>query len=266
MNKKITILVATHKPYPMPKDDMYLPVLVGAREKENIRLEVPYVRDDSGKNISAKNPYYCELTALYWGVNNLKSDYIGLVHYRRHFCLKKRGSTEAQRIAHVLNRAEAEALLKKNDIILPKLRHYHIETVYNHYAHTLYSEPLKETRKIIAEKYPAYLKEFDKLHKRTSAHMFNMCIMKREILKNYCKWLFNILSELERRVDSSSYTAFHKRFYGRISEILLDVYINKNGLDYIEIPVMDTQRVNWFKKGSSFLAAKYKGKKYDKSF
>ena len=266
MNKKITILVATHKPYPMPKDDMYLPIFVGAKGKEDIDLRKPFARDDSGKNISEKNPYYCELTALYWGINNLKSDYIGLVHYRRHFCARKRGTTEAEKIAHVLKQKEAEELLKKADIILPKLRRYHIETVYNHYVHTLYSEPIQETRKIIAEKYPDYLKEFDRLRKRTSAHMFNMCIMERKILKNYCAWLFDILSELEKRVDADKYTDFHKRFYGRISEVLLDVYINKNGLKYVEAPTMDVQRVNWFHKGRSFLAAKYRGKKYDKSF
>jgi hypothetical protein len=31
-----------------------------------------------GDNISAKNPYYCELIAQYWGCRNLKADYIGL--------------------------------------------------------------------------------------------------------------------------------------------------------------------------------------------
>ena len=45
----------------------------------------------------------------------------------------------------------------------------------------MYVEPLDETGKIIEEKYPEYLNEFKKLHKRTSAHMFNMFIMKKEI-------------------------------------------------------------------------------------
>ena len=89
--------------------------------------------------------------------------------------------------------------------------------------------------KIIKEKYPEYLNEFNKLHKRTSAHMFNMFIMKKEILNQYCEWLFDILFELEKRVDVSKFDNFHARFYGRISELLLDVWINKNNFKYVFI-------------------------------
>ena len=48
----------------------------------------------------------------------------------------------------------------------------------------MYIEPLAETQKIIKEKYPEYLEEFNKLHKRTSAHMFNMFIMKKRNIKS----------------------------------------------------------------------------------
>ena len=86
----------------------------------------------------------------------------------------------------------------------------------------MYIEPLEETKKIIEEKYPSYLPEFEKLHKRTSAHMFNMFVMKKSILNDYCTWLFDILFELEKRVDITKYDAFHARFFGGVSELLLD--------------------------------------------
>ena len=57
----IKVVVATHKEYEMPSDEMYIPVQVGAAEKESIG----YQRDDEGENISLLNPYYCELTGLY---------------------------------------------------------------------------------------------------------------------------------------------------------------------------------------------------------
>ena len=56
----IKILVATHKDYRMPKDSMYLPIHVG---KEQSLLSLPFTADNTGENISSKNPYYCELTA-----------------------------------------------------------------------------------------------------------------------------------------------------------------------------------------------------------
>ena len=96
--------------------------------------------------------------------------------------------------------------------------------------------------------------------------MFNMFIMKKEILNDYCDWLFDILFELEKRADSSKYDSFHARFYGRVSELLLDVWINTNGYKYKEVKVISMEKVNWWKKGTSFLKAKFLGKKYEKSF
>ncbi len=259
----IKVVICTHKPYPMPEDEMYLPLNVGANGKESIG----FVCDNTGDNISSKNAYYSELTGLYWSWKNLSAEYIGLAHYRRHFTLTNRIPKEASdKFNVVLSEAEAERLLEKTDVILPKKRNYYIENLYDHYAHTLHVEPLDITGQIIKEKYPEYLPEFERLHKRTSAHMFNMFIMKKELLDKYCTWLFDILFELEKRVDVTQYDAFHARFFGRVSELLLDVWINTNSIDYEEVKVMDMEDVNWFKKGVSFLMAKFTGKKYDKSF
>lgn len=261
--KNIKVIVATHKKYQMPKDQVYLPLQVGKEGKETLGYE----EDNKGDNISNKNSYFCELTGLYWAWKNLNVDYVGLVHYRRYFTNARRlPKTEAEKFECVLDKNDIEKILENTDIILPKKRKYYIENLYSHYEHTMYIEPLDETRKIIEEKYPDYLDEFDKIHKRTSAHMFNMFIMKKDILDKYCAWLFDILFELEKRIDVTQYDAFHARFFGRVSELLLDIWINKNNLTYEEVKVMDMQNINWMKKGTAFLLAKFTGKKYKKSF
>ena len=96
--------------------------------------------------------------------------------------------------------------------------------------------------------------------------MFNMFIMKKDILNDYCEWLFDILETLENSIDSTQYDSFHSRFYGRISELLLDVYIRKNNIKYKEIKFIYMEKINYWKKISSFLKAKFKGEKYGKSF
>ncbi len=256
---KISVVVATHKKYKMPKYKSYLPLHVGCEGKESLEFK----GDNTGDNISKKNSNFCELTGLYWAWKNLKDDYIGLVHYRRYF----KGNSKSKDIfERILSDKEIGDLIKSNDIILPKKRNYYIETLYSHYEHTMYVEPLDITGKIIQEKYPDYYKEFELLKKRTSAHMFNMFIMKRDILNEYCTWLFDILFELEKKVDNSQYDSFHGRFYGRVSELLLDVWLNTKGYTYKEVPLLNIEKVNWIKKGSSFLKAKFFGKKYDKSF
>lgn len=262
--KKVKVIIATHKKYDMPKDKLYLPLHVGASINKK---DLGYIKDNTKKNISKKNLYYCELTGLYWAYKNLKDDYIGLAHYRRHFTLSNKSyKTPQERLDNVLTLKQVNKLLKSTDVILPKKRNYYIENLYDHYKHTMYIEPLDETRKIIEKKYPKYLKEFDRLHTRKSAHMFNMFIMKKDILDNYCEWLFDILEELEKRVDVKKYDTFHARFYGRISELLLDVYINTNNISYKEVKVIDIENINWLKKGTSFLKAKFFGKKYEGSF
>ena len=263
--KNVKILIATHKQYFVPKDNIYLPIHVGADSNKN---KTTFIDDNTGENISNKNPYFCELTGLYWAWKNLKGvDYVGLVHYRRYFTMsKKKYKTEEEKFKHVLTTEEADKLLENNNIILPKLRKYYIENLYNHYKHTMYIEPLDIAGQIIIEKYQQYYDEFEKLHKRTSAHMFNMLIMKKEILNDYCTWLFDILFELEKRIDISQYDAFHARFFGRVSELLLDVWINTNNISYEEVKVIDMENINWWKKGLAFLQAKFFGKKYGKSF
>lgn len=264
--KDIKLIICAHKKYQTPIDNMYLPVQVGAEGKEIIE---EFTQDNTGDNISFKNPAFCELTGLYWAWKNLDADYIGIVHYRRYFTVKTSiPKTEDEKFKIVLSQEECEKLLEENDVVLPNLRKYYIENLYDHYKHTLYVEPLDITKEIIDDKYPEYSEEFDKLHTRTSAHMFNMFVMKKELLDEYCTWLFDILFELESRMKKFGieYDAFHSRFYGRVSELLLDVWINVNDIKYSQARVIDMQNINWFKKGTSFLESKFFGKKYDKSF
>ena len=138
----IKILIATHKKYHMPMDDVYLPVRVGSVLAKD---DFGYQRDDIGDNISEKNPYFSELTALYWGWKNLKADFFGLAHYRRHFSCKK----SKWKFASILTSAEAEALCSKYDVILPKKRNYYIESLASHYKHTHDIEHLELTREIL---------------------------------------------------------------------------------------------------------------------
>ena len=112
-----TIVVATHKPYRMPSDPCYLPLHVGRAGKEDIGFS----GDDTGENISQKNPFYCELTGLYWLWRNVDSDYKGLVHYLRHFGGSGKSKDPWKRI---LTQGELEALLKVQDVLLPRKRRY----------------------------------------------------------------------------------------------------------------------------------------------
>ncbi|CAI3382167.1 hypothetical protein CIRMBP1210_01239 [Enterococcus cecorum] len=267
----VKIIVATHKKYEMPKDSMYLPLHVGAEGKKDSRgldLDLGYIKDNSGDNISKLNSSFCELTGLYWGWKNIECDYLGLVHYRRHFSLRNKNEFD-----NVITFGELSRYLGKIRVFVPKKRKYYIETLYSHYAHTHYAEHLDETRKLIEQKYPSYLSHYDKVIKQTYGYMFNMMIMDRELISDYCEWLFDILFALQNHVDESKLDSFQARFYGRVSEILFNVWLEEkihsrkiDSSEIMEISHIHMERINWLKKGIAFLKAKFFSKKYSGSF
>ena len=262
--KNIKILIATHKTHVMPSDaEIYFPIHVGAEGNEDIG----YCRDNTGENISTLNPYYSELTGLYWAWKNLEVDYLGLVHYRRYFTENVKRYYEGINIDKVvLTKEQIDSLLNENQVIVPKKRNYYIETLYSHYDHTFDGMHLDIARKIIADQTPEYLNAFDLVMKQTSGYMFNMFIMKKELLDEYCSWLFPILFELQNRIDVSNLTAFEARLFGRVSELLFNVWLEQNKYKVKEVPFFDAFEVNWIKKGGAFLKAKFFKKKYKESF
>ena len=260
----VKIIVATHKEVKMPQDgSLYFPIHVGSEGKPDIG----FIGDNTGDNISSLNPFYCELTGLYWAWKNLDYDYLGLVHYRRYFTNKSQTYNENINMDDViLSRSNIETLLEKSDIIVPKKRKYYIETLYSHYDHTLNGEHLDLARKIIEKKSPEYLSSFDKVMKQRSGYMFNMFIMKKELLDDYLPWLFLILDTMYEQMDLTNYTPFESRLFGRVSELLFNVWLDKKGITPEEVPFMYMEKIDLFEKGKSFLMAKFFGKKYGQSF
>ena len=247
--KDIKIIVVSHKAYSMPDDPIYIPVEVGAANRSQHFFSH---RDDRGEdNISAKNKNYCELTGIYWAYKNLDYDVLGLVHYRRYF--RKRNFFVSKKLQNVISSKEIENKLSKADFILPKKRHYYIETNYSHYVHAHKAEPLDKTREIIQKDYPSYLSAFDHRRKKRSGHYFNRFIGNKEVVKGYLDWVFDILFKLEKEIDVSSYSDYDQRVFGFISERLLDVYIEVNHLKFVEQKYDFREHQNWFKKGFAFL-------------
>ena len=251
---KIVVLIACHKPYELPRDDCYLPVEVGAALHD--RAIPGLLPDNTGDNISVKNKSFCELTGLYWAWKNLDADYIGLVHYRRYF---SNGHILQNKKARILSGEALRKELSKCDVLLPKPRHYWIETNYSQYAHAHHAIDLDTTRTILAERHPDCLPVFDASMKCTVGHRFNMFVMRRDLLDAYCAWLFDVLFELEQRLDVSAYSSYDARVFGFVAERLLDVWIETNRVPYTELPVLNMENQHWLRKGTQFVMRKIKG-------
>ena len=92
-------------------------------------------------------------------------------------------------------------------------------------------------------------------------------------LRETMEKLRSILEELETRIDDSLLDAFEGRLYGRISEIIFNVWLDRQietgaiSTSSVKVlPLVYIEKVDWFRKGVSFLKAKFFNKKYTGSF
>lgn len=245
------ILVASHKSYPMPADTLYQPILVGANRHE--QLPTGFWADDQGKNISTLNPYFNELTALYWAKYQLTSeDVIGLAHYRRFL-----GRRPSHHYQDLLTEAEIRQALGQADILLPKERHYYIESQESHYRNAHLVEPFQVMRTVIQTDYPEFEPAFEKMARASHAHLFNMSIMPQAYFQDYTNFLFGVLTAVQKQIPYTTYQGQDARVFGFLGERLLDPWLYTRGLSFKEYPLVTTEKTNWFKKGSAFLGRKF---------
>lgn len=205
------IYVMTHKEYVKPEDDMYISMHVG----HALGNEFGYLADDTGDNISSKNRNYCELTGMYWLWKNVQCDIVGICHYRRYFVKNE----------DFITKQYIEEILKAYDLIIPNSGTTQYANNMEHYEKMHSKADMLMCREVVLEKYPEYIGAFDLCMNTNLASLANMVITRKEIFDEYCEWLFDVLFEVERRVDISEYDSFQARIFGYLSERLFRVWL-----------------------------------------
>ncbi len=251
--KNVKLLICYHKPATLFKDEIFTPIHVGranARKKatpgdKNYQwLLDNMIGDDTGENISDRNGCYNEMTSLYWAWKNYDKlgnpDYIGLMHYRRHFVFR-----EDEKIVYNIENFDEESYLREINYSPEKVYNMlegcdfitHIGkviNVYNHYIENHRQEDLDLAVDIMLEKYPEYKEITKEYFAGDYSNFCNMFIMNKKLFFQYCEWIFDILEEFEKRVDVSE-----KRFF--ISERLTGIFIAKlmadKSLKYKVLPI-----------------------------
>jgi hypothetical protein len=155
-----------------------------------------------------------------------------------------------------------EKILQKFPVILPRKRNYFIESNYSQYIHAHHAADLEAAEKVITEKFPEYLPAYHKVMKRTTGYRFNMCIMRKDLLDEYCEWLFAVLAETEKILDISGYDTYDARVFGFLGERLLDIYIEHHQPPLTTLPVTNLESQHWGRKAVNFLLRKFTNGKY----
>lgn len=241
---KIEVLVCAHKEARLPSHPYFLPIQAGAALRSHID---GYQPDDEGENISARNPHFCELTCHYWAWKNLKdTSIVGLNHYRRYFDFKRQWaqfSADKHFVAtdDFLSRPyffpDLEETLHDYDIILPTRRHWRVSNT-RQYGDYHIADDWETLRQIIKERSPQYTAAFEKTMDRgNTSSGYNMFITRWKLFDAYSEWLFDILFEIERRVPPTA-DPVQSRIYGYMSERLLNVFCEQQGLRIRYVPLI----------------------------
>lgn len=187
------------------------PLQVGAAlTEERVALKT----DDQGVNISGKNVNYCELTALYWiWKNEMEKDpdsdsYYGLFHYRRLLDMKEND-------LFYLKENDVDVVLPYPTICEPDILEHHERYVK--------PEDWEAMLQSVKELQPEYYAAFPEIFKQRYMYNYNIIFARKDVLTDYCRWLFPILERTEE-LSVPKGTERADRYIGYLGENLLTLY------------------------------------------
>ena len=179
--------------------------------------KIAELNDALGDNISDKNGNYSELTGLYWIWKNAlqklnERGYCGLAHYRR-----------------MLELSEDDLLrLVDNDIdvVLPYPMSYE-PNIEAHHLRYLSDSEWDAVLHALEELQPDYSEAFKDILNQEYFYNYNVILAKKDVLDDYCSWLFSLLFRIEENNDPNKEKE-PNRYMGYVGETLETLYFMYN--------------------------------------
>lgn len=232
-------------------NQLYIPVRCGAYydKRENITM----IGDNTGDNISEKRLNFNEFTVMYWAWKNVDADYYGLCHYRRFINfsdkefsgpMHKMGYFDALTPASmkeigIMDDTKIRSIIEDSDIITTK--EYDIfqdSTPLETEAKTSFQWWLKYVPcylnqqefdilfQLIKDKYPQYYKSALEYKNGRKFRGYNCFVMKKEAFNSLCEFVFGVLFELEKKIDTTNMSETSIRFPGYAGEWLYSIWMH----------------------------------------
>ncbi|MEG2832499.1 MAG: DUF4422 domain-containing protein [Bacilli bacterium] len=222
---KIKIFPIYHNKSILFQSDVYEPIQTGC---SNTDLDLGILKDNTGDHISNKNTQLGELTAWYWIWKNYlpqhpELEYIGFCHYRRFFDFEKAPAWGIEqpfvikfhfsKFQNIFQNISKENniynIVKKHDVILPKLWFAHEKTIYQKYVSAHPQQGIDALIDIIKKDYPDYVEDMnDFLHNNKNGYFCLNFVMKVELFDDLMIWVFDLLAKLETRINLSQYSDY----------------------------------------------------------
>lgn len=184
------------------------------------------------------------MTAQYWAWKNLEATIIGFFHYRRYLSFSEQKYREdrwgnvredtfsdAIKEKYGLSDKQIEKVVTSYDLLISEEKNVasmpgKATNVYEQYQYgdSLHIEDLDCIVSIVQEKHPEYVQDLKEYLNGKYTCFCNMYIMKKELFHEYMEWLFDILSEFEKRSNLHDYSIEGRRTPGHLGERLLTLY------------------------------------------
>ena len=246
MDADIKIFQAFHKPFVTPRHTNWItPITVGSF------IDHTFLSDQINESISSLNPFYCELTALYWIWKNSNNSYVGLYHYRRYLSFLPHETTakhinafsvtpSEHNIQYLSSDSQLDALnlkLKFFEIIIPR-RFPCFPSVSEDYLAQHEKEPwlafLEEVKLYFPFSTPPeiYFSIVDR------SPLCNVFATRKSIFDSYCADLFTVLDRVFQKVGPKFSEANSNRYPGFLAERFLGYWIYIKRLNFCEVPMI----------------------------
>ena len=132
------------------------------------------------------------------------------------------------------------------DVVLPYPMPYEPD-IEEHHKRYLKEADWKAVRRAVQELQPEYAKAFEGILKQKYFYNYNIILARKEVLKEYCDWLFPILERVEE-LSIPKGAERSDRYIGYIAETLETLYFMYHAADKPE-----ENRLNIMHSGCKFL-------------
>lgn len=186
---------------------------------DNIREKFLIDQPHEGDNIDFLNPWYCELTGLYYLWKHIDDDIIGLEHYRRYFVNDKK---------NLLSEEEIIKSLESIDIICVKAQYSKytpvITWINRNGKRRDFDKFLLFCKYYIGKE---YVDECWKILNGDYHCLGNMFICKKELINEYCSFIFDALF-MYQKAENDFGRKLPNRIMGYFTEFLFAAWLKIN--------------------------------------
>jgi len=194
------------------------------------------IGDDTGENISLKNPQYCEMTAHYWIWKNVHdTEFVGVCHYRRFFGIE-------------ISEGNVSEVMADADVLMVEPSWY-VDSVYAYFAKFMGAENMTILWMVMKRICPEYVETLEQVCDGVKFYPFNMLLCRKALFDEYAAWIFSVLGECEKYVQPSPYKNA-RRALAYMAELLTGVYFIHRGLRIKSVPYY------WIENGKRVLRAR----------